>query len=215
MGTWLAVASGTVAGLGSAWLGLWLFRQPPVPAPAVAPIERPSMAALDRSAVNSLPLRSTEAQCAPSGAADARTADDKRAEEEAARRPTEEDVARDSERAREFHRARLVAHQQEPRDTRWAGEHESALGEGLKGLTVKALATVENVECRSVSCVATLSWPDEGTARSKMWDVVSGIGATSPGSSSSMTLEAGDGRGPTKASLILDWTGASALADER
>ena len=50
----------------------------------------------------------------------------------------------------------------EPRDSRWAGEAEVAVHDGLESLLSRVGGRVTDVECRSRRCRAQLRWPEEG-----------------------------------------------------
>jgi hypothetical protein len=66
---------------------------------------------------------------------------------------------------------RLIAHEQEPRDARWAGEMEATLVGAFEELSLASKIHYSDVNCRYVSCSAKLSWPNGEEARSDLGKV--------------------------------------------
>jgi hypothetical protein len=218
-GTLVAVVSGVAAGLGGAWIGLAFLGRASAPSAKSVTAEHVTAATkVSDPLVTRLSADDAKAagsECAAPKAEGAGSAQD---DQRVARgvpltRPTEADRTRDTAALREAQQNRIVAHQQEPRDLSWARDTETTLNAGFRDATQVTSSTLENLECRSVSCLARFSWPDEATARTKMWDLVTRIGPTAPGASRFFNLEVGDGKGPTKATMILDFTDAENDSD--
>jgi hypothetical protein len=213
-GTWVAVVSGVGAGLGGAWLGLFIMGTSSagaakLPASATQPAAATTMnAAALRGGVQGSPTPA-DTECAASTANVAVGA--QQGAGQAAGRPTEEDVARDKKALREEAQNRVMAHQQEPRDASWAREKEGVLTPNLREMSQWTSATLESVECRSVSCLASFSWPNEDIAKAHLYELISRAAPNAVGASRFINLEAGDGNGPAKATMILDWTQAAEL----
>jgi hypothetical protein len=212
-GTWVAVVSGIGAGLGGAWLGLFIMGTSSVsaakaPASATQPATATTMNAAALRGVQGSPA-SADTECQASTANGAVAAQP--GPGQAATRPTEEDIARDKKVLHEEAQNRVMAHQQEPRDASWAREKEGMLNPNLREMSQWTSATLESVECRSVSCLASFSWPNEDIAKAHLYELISRAAPNAVGASRFINLEAGDGNGPAKATMILDWTRAAEL----
>lgn len=215
MGTAVSVAAGTIAGLGGAWLGLLLMGRPPVVSKEVSSTERVTASARTHNATSTREEREVaQTQCAAASSAPAAVPGEaaQRVTGAPLARPTEEDISRRTEAEWDAHRGRVIAHEQEPRDPRWAREKEASLTTGFRELSQATSSTLQSLDCRSVSCVASFTWPDEGTARQQLYQLVSSIAPSAMGAVRYVNLEPGDGKGPAKASMILDWTEADDVA---
>jgi hypothetical protein len=119
--------------------------------------------------------------------------------ERVGQRPTASEQAAEDKRA--FGQM-LVAHEQEPRDRRWADFTEQTIQKSFELLGERTTSRLQKVDCRSESCVASLQWKDEAAARADIMTVVaySGDGTQC---SRSMVL-GGDGQDPSVGKLFFD-----------
>lgn len=129
-------------------------------------------------------------------------ADHESAQERAVYEKTQQGRAERVELELQLQRNRLVAHQQEPREEAWANERERGVqarfgGDGL------GTAKLQGIECRSVSCVAQLKWPDGEKAEREMMEVITELGIAAPGSIRHLTLDKEHG---SDATVVFDWT---------
>lgn len=206
-GTWVAVVSGAVAGFGGACLGLLLMGRVPTPANKPLAAEPLVNKTKPNDVMSQLPVRSAAPASVACAASTAESGGNGRPmAREALAPPTEADRVRDAQALREAQQNRIIAHEQEPRDPRWAGDTETKLNASFSVLTQMTASSLEKLECRSVSCLASFSWPNEETARRKMYELVTRIGPDAPSASRFMNLEASDGKGPVRATMILDFT---------
>ncbi len=58
------------------------------------------------------------------------------------------------------HENAIAAHQRQSRDARWARASEASLRADLGTLSSAARFEVEEVDCRSTSCISTVRWPN-------------------------------------------------------
>jgi hypothetical protein len=206
MGTKLAVAAGLASGIVGAWGGLWLFHGALAPKQAVA-------APPTSSGSTSIPTGGQfdeASQCrmraAMAAAATTDSSGSPRPTEAPLDLPKEEQMKVDAEAIQELHRNRLVAHNQEPRDARWASAKEASLSDGFTALVTATSSKLQKVDCRSVSCVATFIWPNEAKAREEMYTVVSRTASFAGDAVKYFTLEGTDSSGHSTASMVIDWT---------
>jgi hypothetical protein len=86
----------------------------------------------------------------------------------AMRRPEDVQKYRESMMQLQLHEHELAleSHRQEPRDSRWASEMEHTVDQGFRSLAVSGgtKAKASQIDCRSVSCTAKLTWDSHDTA---------------------------------------------------
>lgn len=99
--------------------------------------------------------------------------------------------------------ARVTAHMQEPRDPSWATQTERSVRSRLATPLAAKNSSLSSVDCRSVSCVAQVSWPDGDKAKTEMLALITEIGEAAPGAARFMTI---DGNRNNAATVVLDWT---------
>jgi hypothetical protein len=68
-----------------------------------------------------------------------------------------------TERVHQQFQSELEQHARDARDAAWAPNAETKLSASLKG--VSSEGQLERVECKTTSCVATFTWPDNETAQ--------------------------------------------------
>jgi hypothetical protein len=117
-------------------------------------------------------------------------------------RPTVEDRARLAEREAKDHEARLAEHDRETRDGAWAATMETRAADTFRGLPPDGAARFEGVDCRSHTCVATLSWPSYDGAVASLQDTAA-VGARM-GCAERLTLPAATGGDRYEAKLLFD-----------
>jgi len=62
------------------------------------------------------------------------------------------------------HQNAIAAHRQQGRDSRWARASEASLRGDLETLSAAARFEIEEVDCRSTSCISTVRWPNHSAA---------------------------------------------------
>jgi hypothetical protein len=75
------------------------------------------------------------------------------------------DPARATEQLFEEHRARLDQFDKKAREPVWGDTHEPLLRDELQEIREQLDFDVVNVSCKHPDCVATVRWPDHGSAR--------------------------------------------------
>jgi hypothetical protein len=70
------------------------------------------------------------------------------------------------------HQRRIDSHWQEPLDSAWSASTETTISDELTAFADKSGFTLENVRCRSKSCLAELKWANYSEARSHWADVI-------------------------------------------
>ena len=87
--------------------------------------------------------------------------------DEPRRSPPEPPIPQLAEELRDRFSGRLNEHQTEGYDHRWATQTQMRLTEELQGLQVAGQFHLKNVDCRTVTCVIEVEWPDFDTAKWK------------------------------------------------
>jgi hypothetical protein len=106
-------------------------------------------------------------------------------------------------RQREEHQGYLQRHLSEARDAAWASPMEKKISALLLELPAEVTARLRSGECRSRSCVATVSWPDFGHAQAELQTVLAQLAPT--GCAQRVVLpRAPGGPGPVTADAYLD-----------
>lgn len=70
------------------------------------------------------------------------------------------------------HENAIAAHRQQSRDSRWARASEASLRGDLETLSSAARFEVEEVDCRSTSCISTVRWPNHSVALASWPDLL-------------------------------------------
>ena len=80
--------------------------------------------------------------------------------------------------------------------------------QGFVGLESNKTVKLTGLDCRSVSCVANMKWPDGEKASAEMTDVICAMGPAAENAVRYLTLDQDHGN---TATLVLDWseTGSS------
>jgi len=117
--------------------------------------------------------------------------------------PTEEEGQNVVEAARV---ERVTAHNQEPVDRAWARAMTASLTAALDAR--KHSATYRDLDCRSVSCMATLEWPDKVTAQKEIGQLAM-VGGDPSGPPCFHHVDINQSQssdGPATATLLIDCT---------
>jgi hypothetical protein len=118
--------------------------------------------------------------------------------------PKQETKSASAESDRRLHEQLLAAHRQEARNSSWASSTEQRITQALDEESRKLHVTVRDVDCRSSSCTAQVTWPSAAEARAEMSQFVeeSGMGVQC---ARRLTLPESDrDEGPLTATMYMD-----------
>jgi hypothetical protein len=83
-----------------------------------------------------------------------------------ARRPTADEIERETAAAQAAQAVRIEQHRAERRDDAWATAMETSIDTAIRGRASAGLGKYEGTECRSQSCLVSFSWASLAEARS-------------------------------------------------
>jgi hypothetical protein len=120
-----------------------------------------------------------------------------------ARRPTAEEIERQSAAAQAAQALRIEQHRAEPRDDAWASAMESRIDVAIRPRAEGGTGKYEGAECRSQTCVVDFSWASLAEARADLRAMMSRT--VSLPCATSLVLPADDGSGDRiRAPVYLD-----------
>jgi hypothetical protein len=139
------------------------------PAASVSPVEvRPALDPMERAR-----QMMTEARLHALEAA-ARQPDREREPERPPSPNAATDEAAHPADTRAYHEARVAEHGREALDRTWAAKTEGLVGKALGASSAAHRFQTVALDCRSVTCAATLEWPSYGDALGTMEDLLHG-----------------------------------------
>lgn len=206
-------AGGAIAGLAAAVGAAWFTARPEPPAigaPAMvksAEVPRPTPAAAPQVLVVAPDSSTVSAlvTSAPPGAGGVATAVATPASLEEQRKAQ---FAVETERMRD----RVKSHDGTRREPDWAVRTESAVQAQFQKVRSAIAVDLDNVECRSVSCVAHFRWSDWGTSEQKLSAIAVELGQVAPKAIRHVTLNTMEGG---EATAVLDWTDSNGSIDNK
>ncbi len=166
----VALIAPALLGVGAAVLTTLAIHRPGARAPGAVPASSPpsAVAAMSASPSRSAELAAIERRLAGLEAQERRA--------EGAPAPAPEEAPPDPEQAwrevRRQHDEALQRHREEPVDNAWSGQATSLLREDLGALADGRTFRLADLNCKTISCVATLEWPSFATASREARDVI-------------------------------------------
>ena len=123
------------------------------------------------------------------------------------------EVERTPEEKHRDHEKRVSEHFADGRDVPWAQATEASFRADFtsSALGLDKIVSLTNLDCRMTSCVATISWKDDETARRTWKSLIHAMYSTPCATRIALPpQEATVGSGPVDARLLLDCTDARA-----